>query len=190
MLYQEPQIQIKRYSIDKEIAHFALIGLSGEQAKEGRVLIQAIVNDWLSQADESDLEDILQIGKTDLAHTLQGQLPAEKLTTLRNLVLERQVQKLSTRAFGLARQVVNREQTYREAKMEANMVNAEVRRLLEKVKKVQDTSVKRRLLRDLADADLECLYVLNGAAGAMSRRLNRSTQPIPIRRPLRKQATL
>ena len=54
MLYQEPQIQIKRYPIDKEMAHFALAGLSGEEAKEGRVLIQAIVNDWLDQADESD----------------------------------------------------------------------------------------------------------------------------------------
>jgi len=112
------------------------------------------------------------------------------LAPLRNLVLERQVQKLEARAFGLARQVVNREQTCREAKMEANMVAAEVRYLLEKVNKVQDATVKRRVRRELADADLECLYVLNGGAGAMSRRLNRESQPIPIGRPLRKPATL
>jgi hypothetical protein len=179
------QINLKRYSIGQEIANLALAGVNGTQVQEGQVLIQAIIEDWREQADETDLELILMIGKSDLKHALQGKQPSdtcpaksEKLKALQNIVLERQIEKLSTRSFQLARQVLDY-QNHKEVLSEAKMIASEVQDLLKKVKQVQEPSVSRRLRRDLADADRKCLYILNGAAGAMSRRLNRYMQTIP-----------
>jgi hypothetical protein len=163
-------------SVYQEVTKSTLAGLSGEKYEEGEALVQVIVDDWLAQAEGLDIEEIVEIGKEDLEAKLQGQNPEERLVTLHNIVLEREVRQLSSQALRLAQQVVDGKKTFEDAKAEAKEINAEITKFLEEVKQVQDPSLNKRLRRSLADAGLECLYILNNGEGAMSIRLNRYAQ--------------
>jgi hypothetical protein len=161
----------------QEIADASLTGLTGEQYEEGASLVRVIVDDWIAQADGVDIQDIVEFGKEDLENKLQGKKAEEKLVTLRNIVLERQVEKLSGRTFQLAKQVVDRQKSFQEAAPEVKEIRVEIDDLLKKVKQLPDGDLKKRLLRNLADSDLETIYILEEGKGAMSIRLNNYAQP-------------
>ena len=55
---------------------------------------------------------------------------------------------------------------------EARTIAQEIDGLLPQVKQLGDAALKERLLRELADADLECRYIKDGDSSVMSIRLN------------------
>jgi hypothetical protein len=160
----------------QEIADASLTGLKREQYEEGASLVQAIVDDWIAQADGVDIQDIVAFGKEDLENKLQGKNAEEKLVTLRNIVLERQVEKISGQSFQLAKQVVDHQKSFQEATSEVKKIRVEIDDLLKKVKQLPEGDLKKRLLRNLADSDLETIYILEKGKGAMSIRLNNYAQ--------------
>jgi hypothetical protein len=72
-------------------------------------------------------------------------------------VLERQVEKLSGRSFRLGKQVVDHQKSFQEAAPEAKQIRAEIDDLLKKAKTLPEGDLKKRLLRNLADSDLETM---------------------------------
>ncbi len=163
---------IDRETIYADVSQIALIGLAGEPYAEGQTLVRALVDEWLS-ATQVDLSDMIRVGTADLAQALQNQTPVDRLTTLRNLVLERSVQRLSSRALRLARSVVDQPATSNEVSPTAQQIANEIDSLLPNVKALTDAALQQRLMRELADADLEMRFVIEGAKGLVSIRLNR-----------------
>lgn len=90
--------------------------------------------------------------------------------------LEHEVETLSARAFGLARDVIDKKLTAEAAHDSAQTISGEIDTLLPQVHALQTAELKMRLLGELADADLECRYVLEGEEGAVSLRLSHYMQ--------------
>ncbi len=166
---------IDRETIYADVAQKTLTGLAGEPYAEGQTLVRTLVDEWLS-ATGVDLNDMIRVGTADLTQILHDRIPEDRLTVLRNLVLERAVQRLSNRALQLARSVVDQPATRSEAKLTAQQVAKEVDVLLPQVKALTDAGLQQRLMRELADTDLEARYVLDGDGGIISIRLNRYMQ--------------
>lgn len=158
-------------SLYEEVAAFALNGLIDEQFEEGRKHVEAIVDDWIDQADESDINEVVEIGQEELLESLVGQDAQERLGKLRRLVLERQVEKLSGRSLQLALKFAGGQRSSEEAGAEAALISEVVDALLPEVHALNDADLRRRLIRELADADFETRYILAGGSGIVSIRL-------------------
>lgn len=155
----------------------AFDGLSPEQAASARPLVRQIVDDWLRQASEDRSlrpETLVRIGLADLRKAIAGRQGDQRLTNLRYLALKPQVQRTSGRAFELAKRVADGKTSRRDASAEAGQLQRSIQALFQAVRALPDDADQKRLLmRDLADADLECRYVIEEKEGAISFRLNR-----------------
>lgn len=163
---------IDRETIYAGVSQIALTGLAGEPYAEGQTLIRTLVDEWLS-ATQVDLDDMVRVGTADLTQALKDQTPESRLTTLRNLALERSVQRLSNRALLLARSVVDQPTTSNAVSPTARQIANEIDTLLPNVQALTDAALQQRLMRELADADLEMRFIIEGVTGLVSIRLNR-----------------
>ncbi len=177
MTKDESNMSQSREALYKEVGGFALAGLHGEAYQQGREHVQFLVDDWLAQAARhgADVKDVVAAGRDDLRQLLDGLDPQERYVRLGQRVLEWHVQHLSSRSLELATGFVKGREVGDAAKQEALKINQERAALFTGCQEISDPSLKRRLLRTLADVGLECDYILDDGEGAMSIRLNRYT---------------
>ena len=149
-----------------------LAGLSGQDYEDGMVLVKRIVDEWFDGAGSINQDDLYRIGLSDLKSALEGVSDSEILNQLGMMVLKIEVDNLSAAAFQLASRVVNGDLTAQEARADAEVMSEKINALLKQIHHIQDKEMKQRLLNEMADADLECRYVLEGGNGIMSLRLS------------------
>ena len=160
----------------KQAEALALQGIGREESSEARGYVRRIVDDWFRQADEEaglERENLFEIGLSDLRRDIEGKVGAQRLPALQMLALKPSVQRISGRAFELARRIADGEMTRETAADTAAEIGTLIDGLAEDVKLLHDEEGKRLLLRSLADADLEVRFVLEEEEGAISLRLNR-----------------
>lgn len=156
-----------------QVADEVLGDLQGPQREEAETLVGQLVDGWLDNLGDLDPDDVVAIGTRDLQRDLEGLPGEQRVAKLRDLVLDRQVSKVSTRAFQLARSVADDERSADDAADEAGALLLEIERLLPTVHSLDDEERKRRLLRSLADADMECHWVRDPDNAPTSIRLGR-----------------
>lgn len=148
----------------------------GDRA-EGELLVHSIVHGWGGDSDDPLWEDIVRIAHGDLRERLAQAGDRSTLDTLRDIALEQRVEALSSRSLSLAQPVARGENSAAEAQPDASEIAAETDQLLEAVQALaEDSELRRRLTRELADTDLDVRFVLDGGEGATSIRLARSIE--------------
>lgn len=156
----------------QKTADFALAGLSGDAFAQGMEYVRILVDHWLEDSHLVEADDLFDVGKSDLQAALRGLTAPDRLAALQALALKPRVQQTSLRAFKLAQQAVDDPARMAALADEARQIARQVDSLLGEVKALTDETLKKRLMRDLADADLELNYILGSGEGAMSIRLN------------------
>lgn len=156
----------------KDVAAEILSGLNDHDSAEGLEHIKVLVNSWYNDAGDINPDDLFRIGITDLKQAVANLSGAKRVQTLAALALERTVETLSSRAFRLAQGVIDETTSAQSVQGEASAIADEIDALLPRVKLLHDVALKERLLRELADADLECRYIKEGDSSIMSIRLN------------------
>jgi len=150
-----------------------LPGLPVSQIEEGEELVKALVDTWVEQADEDvSLEEIAEAGLAELVDGITGLDAQDRLAYLKGELLTRQVEKLGGRTLRLAVSTGRGELELEDGIVQAKSNHGEVHRLLPEVKALEDEELKKRLLRLLANADLESRFVQAGASGVRSLRLS------------------
>ncbi len=148
----------------------------GERA-EGELLVHSIVHGWGGDPDDPLWQDIVRIAHEDLRERLAKAGDRSTLDTLRDIALEQRVEDVSSRVLSLAQPVARGETPAADAQPDASEIAGEVDELLEAVKALaEDSELRRRLTRELADAALDVRFVLDGGEGATSTRLARSLE--------------
>ncbi len=148
----------------------------GERA-EGELLVRSIVHGWGGDSDDPLWQDIVRIAHEDLRERLAKAGDRTTLDTLRDIALEQRVEALSSRSLSLAQPVACGESSAAEAQPAASEIAGEVDQLLEAMQALEeDSELRRRLTRELADTTLDVRFVLDGGEGATSIRLARSIE--------------
>jgi hypothetical protein len=156
----------------KTAAKELLSGLSNKDAAEGLTHLKVLIDSWYDDAGGIDPDSLFRIGMSDLKEALGDASSAQRVQRLGALALERTVETLSSRAFRLAQGVIDETTSAQSVEGEANAIEREIGTLLPRVKQLDDTELKSRLMRELSDADLECRYIKEGDTNLMSIRLN------------------
>jgi hypothetical protein len=161
----------------QDIADAVLADVAPGDRAEGERLVRSIVHGWGGRPDDPQWQDVARIARDDLLDRVAKAGDRPTLDTLRDIVLEQRVADLSSRSLSLAQQFARTETPAAEAEPAASAMADEVDGLLEEVKALAEGSeLRRRLTRDLADADLEVRFVLDGGEGATSIRLARALE--------------
>jgi hypothetical protein len=133
-----------------------------------------MVDSWAEQADEVvSLADVVEAGLIDLVEGVAGLDALGRLVYIRGELLVRKVEKLGGRTLRMAVGVGRGQVAPGEVLLQCQANQQEVHGLLTEVKALADQELNRRVLRLLADADLECQYVLAGGSSSRSLRLSR-----------------
>ena len=154
------------------VAAEVLSGLNDRDTAEGLGHIKVLVYSWYDDAGDIDPDDLFHIGLADLKQALAHVTGTRRVQALGALALERTVETLSSRAFRLAQGVIDETTSAQSVQGEASAIAQDIDALLPRVKLLHDVSLRERLLRELADADLECRYIKEGDNSVMSIRLN------------------
>ena len=148
----------------------------GDRA-EGERLVRSIIHGWGGSSDDPLWGDIVRIARADLLDRLAKAGDRSTLDTLRDIALEQRVADLSSRSLSLAQPVARGETSAAEVQTGASEIAAEADQLLEAVKALaEDSELRRRLTRELADTNLDVRFLLDGGEGATSIRLARSIE--------------
>ena len=156
----------------KAAADAVLADLNEKESAEGVKHLKVLVDSWYHDAGNIDPDSLFRIGMSDLKEAIGNASGTKLVQTLDALALERTVETLSSRAFRLAQGVIDETTSAQSVESDANTISKEIDTLLPRVKALPDESLKQRLLRELADADLECRYIKEGDRSLMSIRLN------------------
>jgi hypothetical protein len=161
----------------EQVAQIALPHLDPEQVAVARKYVREIVDRWLNQLEEGDgytPEDIIDVERGGFESRLAGTSGKGRLEVLQHMVLTTHVETLSGRALHLAKDVVDEKKPRASVLNEAAALETQIEALVKEVDTIENTSLKKPLLRQLADAGLEMRYIREG--GAMSIRLNNYIQ--------------
>ena len=161
----------------QDVADALLDGVDSGDRAEGELLVRSIVHGWGGDSDDPLWQDIVRIAHEDLRERLATAGDRSTLDTLRDIALEQRVEALSSRSLSLAQPVARGETSAAEVQPGASEIAAEADQLLEAVKALaEDSELRRRLTRELADTNLDVRFLLDGGEGATSIRLARSIE--------------
>ncbi len=161
----------------QDVADAALGDVDPGERAEGELLVRSIVHGWGGDSDDPLWEDIVRIAREDLLDRLAKAGDRSTLDTLRDIALEQRVEDVSSRVLSLAQPVARGETPAADAREAASVIAGETEQLLEEVRALaEDSELRRRLTRELADAGLDIRFVLGGGEGATSIRLARSLE--------------
>jgi hypothetical protein len=164
---------IDRQRVLAELSPTWLAGLAGEDLKEGRRLLEAVVDDWAAEADPTpNPETTLRFQREDLEALGADRDPAGRLAALRRRVLGRQVDSLSIRSYELGRAVKAGTVEDEQAQREGRHMLGEAAALAAELRELPADSDLEPLRRERQEAMLDALYAVERKA--MSGRLARS----------------
>jgi hypothetical protein len=151
-----------------------LPNLDERSRDEALGLLRALAQDWLRQAEGLDTQTVVDIGRRELANNLGNGTTAERLESLRTIVLGQRVDRLSARAFALAKEAANVRSSV--GAEEAGELDHRLDEVAALAQSVGDEDARRRLVRSIHDAQLDLEFV-RGGDGPVSTRLGRYLQP-------------
>ena len=161
-----------REQVLQNLADAVLEDVDPRDRAEGERLVHSIVRRWGANPDDPAWQDVLRIARDDLLDRLAKAGDHPTLDTLRQIALEQRVGDLSSRSLSLAQRFARADARAEDAQQEASVIAGELDQLLAEVKALaEDSELRRRLTRNLADTDLEVRYVIDGGEGATSIRL-------------------
>jgi hypothetical protein len=159
----------------EDLSHGWLGGLAGADAESGRALLRSLVSDWAREANSSsDPAAVNQIQRDDLDRAATGKDAAGRLDVLRAEVAKRHVNRLSAKSYQLGTAFIDGKLEPAAAKSDGEALLKDIDAVQPEVKSVHDAGAQKRLQRDLNDARMEALYLVERKA--MSMRLNRYQQ--------------
>ncbi len=146
--------------------------LAGDELKEARRLIAALVADWKREAGSgSDAEAIHAEQRKDLETKAGNKTAKARLNALRLEVMTRRVRRVSAQTFELGTSILDGKTKGTTAKAAGRRLLKEAEDVSQDLKSFPESDDTRRLRRDLGDALMEALFAVEGKA--MSQRLNR-----------------
>jgi hypothetical protein len=159
-----------------EIATRWLKGLDPASRAEAEEVTRALVRDWAEEAARNGLAqvDVAPFHMEELAEAATALPPLQALSAT---LTERQVRRLSARAFQLARAVLEGRADRERAPQEGRALDAEAAALIAPVGAIADAERRQRLQLLLGDAHLDAQYAVDERV--MSVRLGRFQPKAP-----------
>lgn len=163
---------LDRAAVAADVSARWLAGLVGRERAEGAALVDELVASWADEADtDADPRAVNAIQRQDLDAAGVGAPPAERLRTLRIVVLARLVTRLRVRTYALGRAIIDGEVARADAPARGRPLLAEAEQLAARLQAAGDAAQQASIRQGLEDALLEALFAIEGKA--MSGRLSR-----------------
>jgi hypothetical protein len=162
---------ISRQELLDDVVAAATAGMAAGEATTMRGLLDELVGDWYREAGtDEDAPAVLELLRGELASALAGKGAAERLDVVRAGVLDRRIRRLGVQTFELGKQVVDGRGDREQARARGRALMDEIEAVAKEVRALADEAARARLGRDLQEASMEALYVIEGEA--MSHRLS------------------
>lgn len=166
------ELRLDQKRLVSELTASWLQGLTGASLDEGQRLLRELVVDWAREADgDAECAETNRFQQEALSKAGAGKDATGRLDALRVVLLERQVRTLAARTFTLAKGVVDGAAHGDDPAAQGRALLQQAEALAAQVQKVQDANAAARLQRDLGEATMDALYVVERKA--MSSRLQR-----------------